>query len=152
MQNEDIEKKNLPEQERDLPEIADAAKKLPSTDEEIQKSKRGFGLGIYGDKKRISLHLLDGFIAILIICIIAIMIVFSRDGGYEVRFETDIPGMEIETQDVGYGKKVTEPSEPELPGYKFEGWYLENGYRWDFQTDTVGNDIVLHAKFSLDIP
>ena len=126
MQNEDIEKKNLPEQERDLPEIADATKKLPSTDEEIQKSKRGFGLGIYGDKKRISLHLLDGFIAILIICIIAIMIFFSRDGGYEVRFETDIPGMEIEIQDVGYGKKVT--------------------------ADTVGNDIVLHAKFSLDIP
>lgn len=130
-------------------------KDLPKTEEEIQKSKRDFGLGIYGSKKRISLRLLDGFIALLIIAIIAIMIFFSRDSGYTVRFVTDIEGlsiegMEIEEQDVGYGHKVDRPEDPEIPGYTFEGWYLENGYRWDFATDTVGNDMVLYARYSID--
>ena len=131
-------------------ELYQTEKKLPKTEEEIQKSKRDFGLGIYGSKKRISLRLLDGFIALLIIAIIAIMIMFARDSGYRVSFETEIPGVEIEDQDVGYGRKVDEPKEPELPGYTFEGWYLENGYRWDFATDTVGNDMVLYARYSLD--
>ena len=136
------------EDNKDIKDQTEA--RLPETDEEIQKSKRGFGLGIYGDKKRISLRLLDGFIVLLIICIAAIMFFFSRDGGYEVSFDTQVPGLEIESQDVGFGKKVERPEDPELPGYRFEGWYLENGYPWDFDTDTVANDMKLYAMFSLD--
>ena len=42
-----------------------------------------------------------------------------------------------------------EPEEPVLPGYSFDGWYLENGYRWNFDSDTVGADMELEARFSL---
>ncbi len=122
----------------------------PRTDEEIQKSKRDYGLGIYGSKKRISVKLLDAFIVLLLLVIILLMLFYSRSEGFTVSFDTGIPGIELEDQSVRYGEKVAEPEEPLLPGYSFDGWYLENGYHWDFETDTVGSDTVLYARFSLD--
>ena len=135
-------------EDKDLNNIEVSSAEEPKTDEDIQKSKRDFGLGIYGSKKNISLKLLDGFIVLLIIAIAAVLVFFSRNG-YTVSFESNIPGYTIEDQNVGYGKTVKEPEEPVLPGYSFDGWYLENGYRWNFDSDTVGAGLELEARFSL---
>ena len=65
-------------EDKDLNNIEVSSAEEPKTDEDIQKSKRDFGLGIYGSKKNISLKLLDGFIVLLIIAIAAVLVFFWR--------------------------------------------------------------------------
>jgi len=51
------------------------------------------------------------------------------------------------------GETVAAPTEdPIRSGYKFEGWYTENedGNKWDFDNDTVTEDINLCAKWTAD--
>ena len=119
------------------------------TDEEVQKSKRDFGLGIYGSKKNISLKLMDGLIAGMIVVVILCVFFFSRNSGFRVRFNTDGGEPQVEDLKVKYDDKIPEPPEPHKKGYEFKGWYLSNGYHWDFETDTVGNDMELKAYYEL---
>ncbi|MDR3355281.1 MAG: InlB B-repeat-containing protein [Synergistaceae bacterium] len=51
---------------------------------------------------------------------------------------------------VAWEGRVTKPEEdPKRPGYNFGGWFLGETCEqvWNFDTDTVGEDITLHAKW-----
>lgn len=58
-------------------------------------------------------------------------------------------GTPPDTQSVFQGVKALSPENPIRPGYSFSGWYKEEGCqnKWDFETDTVTEDMTLYAKW-----
>lgn len=67
---------------------------------------------------------------------------------HTVTFDSD-GGSEVASQTVEDGAKVTEPADPTKSDYTFGGWYKENTLttEWDFENDTVTDDITLYAKW-----
>lgn len=59
-------------------------------------------------------------------------------------------GSAIEAQTVDHGELVIEPADPTKAGFTFGGWYKEAGCinPWDFDIDTVTDDITLYAKWT----
>ena len=77
-----------------------------------------------------------------------------EENGYcEVIFDS-AGGTEIAMQTVAYGEKIEKPIDPTKPNssryeYSFDGWYL--GEReWDFERDTVSENITLTAKWKVE--
>ncbi len=71
------------------------------------------------------------------------------DGEYTVIFiDGDKP---LVTQVVAAGEKATDPNSSK-DGYVIEGWYKEVSFenKWDFDVDTVGDNIRLYAKWLID--
>lgn len=60
-------------------------------------------------------------------------------------------GSPIASKIVEIGTKVTEPDAPTKRGYAFAGWYKEASFvtQWNFDSDTVTEDMTLYAKWSL---
>ena len=63
-------------------------------------------------------------------------------------------GTAVASQTVLYGEKIKKPSDPIKPNdsryeYSFVGWYLGD-YAWDFDNDTVSEDITLTAKWEIE--
>lgn len=60
----------------------------------------------------------------------------------------------IAQKEVGLGEKI-EVIEPSRVGYTFAGWYKDDqfteGNKWDFESDTVNEDITLYAKWTRNI-
>lgn len=108
---------------------------------------RRFGRGIY-DKTDTPIRLLDGFIAGLIVVIVAMVLLFAVFRGFTVSFETS-GGTEIASQKLRHGNRVEEPEEPVRQGYDFAGWYYEGheDETWDFTVNTVGSDLTLIARW-----
>ncbi len=70
---------------------------------------------------------------------------------YTVRFDLNgKTGTSPATQSLPKGYKVVKPADPEIKGYKLEGWYTEPKcyYAWNFNTDTVTKDVTLYAKWT----
>ena len=67
---------------------------------------------------------------------------------YTVSFETG-RGSHVTSQTVNYNTKVTEPADPTLAGYTFDGWYAdeERTQAFDFNTG-ISVDTTLYAKWS----
>lgn len=73
---------------------------------------------------------------------------------YSVFFNS-MGGSAVPTQTVAAGGKATKPTDPTkssgytYPVYTFDGWFTDTSYttEWDFDTDTVNNDIMLYAKW-----
>ncbi len=61
---------------------------------------------------------------------------FNADGGTAVADQTVVEG-----------EKLKEPV-TEREGYTFEGWFDENGRKWDFDNDVLTKDITLKARWS----
>ena len=55
-------------------------------------------------------------------------------------------GEQAFTRNVEYEGKATEPAAPEKTGYTFDGWYLNENDKFDFDT-TITSDITLTAKW-----
>ena len=56
-------------------------------------------------------------------------------------------GAEVSAQTIEENGKVAKPADPVKPHYTFDGWY--NGETlWDFETDTVAENLTLTAKFT----
>jgi uncharacterized repeat protein (TIGR02543 family) len=53
-------------------------------------------------------------------------------------------------QNVGKGRKLSQPAAMSKTGYVFEGWFKEEACdnRWDFASDTVKKNITLYAKWN----
>ena len=66
----------------------------------------------------------------------------------KVKFST-FTSESLPDQEILYNAKITEPSLTEIPNNKFLGWYTDQNYttKWDFDKDTVKNDMVLYAKW-----
>ena len=74
-----------------------------------------------------------------------------------VEFESN-GGSNIKSIKPGVGKTFEAPANPIKSGYTFMGWYKDSGLNeeWDFNHDTINNDIILYAKWekvqlSLDV-
>ena len=55
-------------------------------------------------------------------------------------------GTAVESQTVVEGEIVAKPSDPEKDDYRFIGWFYGDK-KWDFDNDTVSNNITLTAKW-----
>ncbi|MBQ2830504.1 MAG: InlB B-repeat-containing protein, partial [Oscillospiraceae bacterium] len=64
---------------------------------------------------------------------------------YTVTFDSD-DGSAVAAQTVAEGGKVTEPAAPTKAKHAFDGWYDEDGNKWDFGAAVTG-DITLYAKW-----
>jgi uncharacterized repeat protein (TIGR02543 family) len=70
-------------------------------------------------------------------------------GQYTVSFEANGGSPVPQSQTISKGGKVTEPAYMSKDGYGFGGWYKEKDFTdlWDFNNDTVTEDITLYAKW-----
>jgi len=61
-------------------------------------------------------------------------------------------GSSVPSQEVLYGAKVTEPSDPTKSGYTFAGWFKDIGCTnpWFFDTDRATSDMTLYAKWTIN--
>ena len=72
--------------------------------------------------------------------------------GYSVAFDSQM-GTSVETLlNVPYGSLIEEPTDPTRVGYIFQGWFkdAEHTEIWDFDTDTVTEDTILYAGWSIN--
>ena len=69
----------------------------------------------------------------------ALTVTFDSNGGSQISPYTNVE----------YGSKITEPSTPEKLEYDFDGWYKDSEFEtaWDFENDTVTENITLYAKW-----
>ena len=67
---------------------------------------------------------------------------------YSITFDSN-GGSNVAGQTIRYGGKVTQPEAPKLTGYGFAGWYADAALEtaWNFDEDTVSEDITLYAKW-----
>ena len=67
---------------------------------------------------------------------------FEENGG------TSVDDIVIQIHDTVY-----DPGIPFKDGYVFDGWYTDNTFSkvWDFDNDTVENDMTLYAKWSIEV-
>ncbi|MFC4598067.1 leucine-rich repeat protein [Cohnella hongkongensis] len=67
---------------------------------------------------------------------------------YQVSFDTR-GGTQIPAQSVAYGGLAPKPEEPARAEYAFVGWYTDPEYTdsWDYDNDTVTEDMTLYAKW-----
>ena|GEM_PF-5788386 len=71
---------------------------------------------------------------------------------YSVTFRTKVADQTVPAQTVAHGQQVIEPASLVHAGYTFLGWYKDSSFRfaWNFGTDVVTTDLMLHAKWSKD--
>lgn len=67
---------------------------------------------------------------------------------YKIRFEND--GELYYSTEVKEGKGIEALAEPEKEGYDFVGWYY-NGQQWRFDFNTVTGDMILEAKWKINL-
>lgn len=69
---------------------------------------------------------------------------------YTVTFNANGHGTAPANQTVKYGDKATKPTDLNVTGYAFGGWYKEAACTtaWDFNTDTITGNTTLYAKWT----
>lgn len=69
---------------------------------------------------------------------------------YTVSFDLKGHGTAIDKETVEYGSSAAKPADPAATGYIFGGWFRDSECTntWDFDTDTVKEDITLYAKWT----
>lgn len=69
---------------------------------------------------------------------------------YQVTFKDS--GSTFATDYANSGDTATKPTDPTQTGYTFGGWYSDESLTddWNFDTDTVTDDITLHAKWNMN--
>ena len=65
-----------------------------------------------------------------------------------VIFDTGVSEHSNITVEVAKGEKTSGWSVPAPEGYMHDGWFRADGSRWDFDRDTVEEDITLYAGFT----
>ncbi len=72
----------------------------------------------------------------------------SHTTTYIVSFNT-CGGSLVDSITVDEGDIINEPMVPTREGYIFDGWYKDDSFliKWDFELDTVNNDITLYANW-----
>lgn len=64
---------------------------------------------------------------------------------YDVTFDSN-GGSDVAAQEIIEGETVSEPDDPDREGFEFSQWELD-GSAWDFDTDTVDEDLTLTAAW-----
>lgn len=70
-----------------------------------------------------------------------------------VRFDS-MGGSDVEEQLVRFGEKIKKPDDPIREGYRFDGWYSDIYLKnpWDFENDTVKDNMTLYAAWQEGAP
>lgn len=86
----------------------------------------------------------------LLLALVMMIACFTACGKktYKVRFESD--GKMYHSEEVGEGSDISAPITPTKTGYDFIGWYY-NGQKWRFDFDTVVCDMILEAKWKINL-
>ena len=71
---------------------------------------------------------------------------FSQASNCFITFEYN-NGLPAFVLELAPGKKIPRPGVPHMPGYQFEGWFLETGNEWNFDSVAGGDNITLNAKW-----
>ena len=66
-------------------------------------------------------------------------VTFDENGGSEVA--------DVQMDHIG---RIEKPADPTLQYYVFEGWFTEDGEKWNFSKDVVAEDTKLVAQWSFD--
>ena len=68
---------------------------------------------------------------------------------YSISFDMQQHGVQVASQVITSGEKVTEPTKPTALGYTFGGWYKDSAcnVEWKFDEDTVTAATTLYAKW-----
>jgi len=71
---------------------------------------------------------------------------------FTVKFNVQGHGTAPSDQTVKIGEKVIQPEDPTATGYTFGGWFRESSCTtaWNFGEDTVSEDIILNAKWTIN--
>ena len=67
---------------------------------------------------------------------------------YTVTFVTNGGSEAPEAQTIREGQKVTKPDDPTKANYFFQGWYTQEGNKWNFEKDVVSGSITLYARWA----
>ncbi len=71
---------------------------------------------------------------------------------YTVTFDQNYPSKPADTtQQALHGSNLARPADPDRANYTFGGWYRDSaasGAAWNFDTDTVTEDMTLYAKWT----
>jgi uncharacterized repeat protein (TIGR02543 family) len=70
----------------------------------------------------------------------------DAQSAYTVTFNS-AGGSAVASQIVADGDRATRPADPTREGYMFQGWFTENGGRYDFDMPVTG-DVLLVAKWT----
>ena len=75
-----------------------------------------------------------------------------KPDSHTVKFDANGHGTAPKTQTVDHNAKATQPADPTVTGYTFEGWYKEPECtnKWIFNTDVVTTDITLYANWTIN--
>jgi uncharacterized repeat protein (TIGR02543 family) len=65
-------------------------------------------------------------------------VTFNSNGGTPVPSSKTVP----------HGETIKEPERPSYSGYEFVGWFKPDGIKWNFDKDTVTNNITLSAMWN----
>ncbi|MBR5420100.1 MAG: leucine-rich repeat protein [Lachnospiraceae bacterium] len=80
--------------------------------------------------------------------------VASDDSGFTVVFDSRHGSYVDRIEGVMSGEKIAEPMDPRRDGFLFTGWYRDpycsSSQLWDFERDTVTEDMILYAGWTLD--
>lgn len=84
-------------------------------------------------------------LGLLLLLLFLLLLLLGRK---TVKFVTNCD-VQIEDQKVWKGKLVERPAQPKRVGRMFAGWYTDEDYtnRWDFELDTVSDNMTLYAKW-----
>lgn len=84
---------------------------------------------------------------ILLIILIGIFLIFSKDVTYLVTFDS-MGGSNVDAQIIKEGESATKPDNPQKEGFTFVEWQLNN-MEYDFNT-VVTNDVTLTAFYTIN--
>lgn len=78
----------------------------------------------------------------------------ASENTYTVTFESNGGSAVSQITDVPEGTTVAAPADPTKEGYTFAGWFVDELFatEWDFDLDTVEEDMTLYAKWDEYVP
>lgn len=74
---------------------------------------------------------------VLLILILILCLIFLRPAKYTITFDSN-GGLEVSSQEIRKGEKISKPEDPTREGYIFAGWYY-NDELFDFDTEVKEN-------------
>ncbi len=131
----------------------DSQQKLPGDDSPEQENKEVppyRGLYRYVN---VSVKTLDKIIIGCVVVILLAVIIGRRQPGLVIQFDSQ-GGTSVASVRQEYGELLSEPAAPTREGYRFTGWYRDIGCdsQWNFETDTVSEEIILYAGWEEKTP
>ena len=78
---------------------------------------------------------------------------WNREANFFTVIFNSMGGSDVPSQSIPKNSKITKPQDPVMESGVFSAWYKNTAYTalWDFDNDTVTEDITLYAKWEIDL-